>query len=38
MNVELPGDEGPGDFWFLFVLMTATIVLGAAWLRRRGWL
>jgi magnesium transporter len=38
MNVELPGDEGAGDFWFLFLVMTSTIILGALWLRRRGWL
>jgi magnesium transporter len=38
MNVQLPGDQGPADFWFLFILMTSTIVLGSFWLRRRGWL
>jgi magnesium transporter len=38
MNVELPGDKGPLDFWLLFTLMMSTIVLGAFWLRRRGWL
>ncbi len=38
MNVELPGDEGLGDFWLLaFAMIVAT---GGAFLymRRRGWL
>jgi magnesium transporter len=38
MNVELPGAEGAGDFWLLFVFMMGTIVFGAIYLRRRGWL
>jgi magnesium transporter len=38
MNVELPGDEGLGDFWLLAIAML--VVTGGAYLymRRRGWL
>jgi magnesium transporter len=38
MNVELPGDEGLGEFWLLAVSMLSVTLLAFWYMRRRGWL
>ena len=38
MNVGVPGEGDPGDFWLIVGGMTALLVAMIVYFRRRGWL